>query len=373
MMGRVVAKNLLEEEKKSRVTILDNSESNLKLTEEFINSERLEIRECDVSDKSGTADLLSGHDASVSALPHGSSLNSIMAAIDAGVSLIDLVGSYPEKRKALHEEAIKNDVIIIPGFGVAPGLSNMCVGHAARFLLDEVQDAVIYVGGIPKVKTPPLDYQTVYTLESVFRVYNRQARVFSGGEPVELEPLTGYEILDFPEPIGKLEAYFTDGLASLPITMAGIVKGNLEEKTLRYPGFVEKVKFLRDCGFLEEYDVEVNNSLIKPLDALVSILGSKLELGPEGDILVMRIIVSGKSKGVQKKLVFELIDHYDKESGYTAMARTTGLPAAIAARMIARDQIYEQGVVFPEEVFIGALYETMIMELQEYGIMISMT
>ncbi|MCP4723606.1 MAG: hypothetical protein GY863_01145 [bacterium] len=371
LMGKVVAKNLLDEDKNSRVTLLDNSKKNLKNSQVFIDDDRLDIRNIDIYDHAKTVDLLKGHDAAVAALPHGFSLKSIEAAIEAGVDIVDLVGSYPEKRVDLHQKALDKEVIVIPGLGVAPGLSNVCVGHAVN-LLDETQDAVIYVGGIPKVKTPPLDYQTVYTLESVFKVYNRLAKIYTNGKLTEVEPLTGYEMIDFPDPIGQLEAYFTDGLASLTITMENRVKNSLEEKTLRYPGFVEKVKFLKDCGFLEDNDVEINKTRIKPIDALVTILGSKLELGPEGDILAMRVIVSGIKDGSPKEYIFELIDHFDPGTGYTAMARTTGLPAAVAARMIARDQIYERGVIFPEDLFKGALYDTLMYELEKFNINLTM-
>jgi lysine 6-dehydrogenase len=228
------------------------------------------------------------------------------------------------------------------------------------------------VGGIPKVKTPPLDYQTVYTLESVFKVYNRPAKIYVDGKLTEVEPLTGYEIINFPDPIGNLEAYFTDGLASLPITMEGKVSGRLEEKTLRYPGFVEKVKFLKECGFLEDKEIEINNVKIKPIDVFVKILGSKLELGPDGDILAMRVIVSGKKDGKSKGYVYELVDYFDPESGYTSMARTTGLPAAVAARMIAMGRIQEKGVVFPESLFKDELYDILIQELMKYNINIKM-
>jgi lysine 6-dehydrogenase len=96
---------------------------------------------------------------------------------------------------------------------------------------------VIYVGGIPRERTPPLEYQTVYSLVSMFGAYLRPAQIWVDGEKTTAEPLTGIEILEFPPPIGPLEAFYTDGLASLVLTVPHRIRGSLSEKTLRYPGF----------------------------------------------------------------------------------------------------------------------------------------
>ena len=71
-----------------------------------------------------------------------------------------------------------------------------------------------------------------------------------------------------------------------------------------------------------------------------------LRLGPAGDILVMRVIVRGVKNGASHTHTFDLVDYFDPETGYTAMAQTTGLPAAHAARKIADGTIRETGSPF---------------------------
>ncbi len=190
---------------------------------------------------------------------------------------------------------------------------------------------------------------------------------------MEVEALSGLERLEFTGPIGSLEAFHTDGLGSLIITLAGRISGRLVEKTLRYPGFAERVSLLRACGLLERSPVRVGPLEVAPLDVLLTQLGPKLQLGPEGDLLVMRVVVSGTTAGRADSHTFELIDSYDPTTRDTAMGRTTGFPAALAARMIATGRIPECGVRFPEQVFSGIRGEQFIEALRRRGLAIEHT
>jgi lysine 6-dehydrogenase len=235
-------------------------------------------------------------------------------------------------------------------------------------LLDEARNGAIYVGGIPKRKRPPLFYETVYLMESVLNACERKATIIENGQEVIVDPLTGLEAITFPEPIGELEAYTTDGLASLPLTMRDKVVKNLFEKTLRYPGHVDRIHFLKQCGLLGRDPVRIGDVDVAPRDLLLELLDEHLELGPEGDILAMRVIVEGLKNGRPKMHTFELIDYFDSDKNHTAMARTTGFTATCTARMIAHGEIPEKGVLFPEQIFIGSRFDKMIGALAERGV-----
>ena len=249
-------------------------------------------------------------------------------------------------------------------------MSNVCVAKAYE-LLDETNVAIIYVGGIPVEKTPPLHYQTVYALETVFDTYARDVRFSKNKKEKIAEPLSDLEILTFDEPIGELEAFNTNGLASLLITMGDKITDILIEKTLRYPGHVEKIKFLAECGLLDDNPLKIKKCQISPLDVVIQQLRPMLTLGPEGDILVMRIIVKGKRNGAPEIHTFELIDYFNHETNYSAMGRTTTFPATCAARMIANNMINETGVRFPEQIFSGKKYDHFMNTLREHNIHIT--
>jgi lysine 6-dehydrogenase len=369
LMGRVVARDLLASEADATVTLLDLSSDLLGAASEFVADPRLTTGNLDVTDRPAAASALAGHHAAVAALPHARSLDALGAAISAGVSVVDLVGSYPERRLELDAAAREAGVLVVPGCGVAPGLSNVLVARGVE-MLDVAEAAIIYVGGIPVERTPPLEYQTVYSLQSMFGAFMRPARIWQDGEATTVEPLSGLELLDFGNAIGTLEAFYTDGLASLPLTMTGKITRSLEEKTLRYPGFAERVAVLKSCGLLDAAPVDVGGVEVAPRDVLIRQVAPALRLGPDGDIVVMRVRVSGTADGRKRTHVFDLVDRFDASTGATAMARTTGYTAAVVARMIRAGKLPGSGVRFPEQLFGGLLGEELLSELSRRGVVV---
>lgn len=369
LMGRVAAEDLAVTEPDSEVTLCDVSGPLLREAADAVGKVRVKTRRLDASDHAATVQALRDADVAVGALPHALSLGLVRAAVQAGTSLVDLVGEAPEERSAFDDEARASNCLVIPGCGVAPGISNFCVARGVE-LLDETRRASIYVGGIPKRKRPPLFYETVYLLESVFNAYTRDAVILQGGQEARVPPLSGLEIVPFPDPVGELEAFFTDGLASLAVTLRDKV-ADLFEKTLRYPGHAERIQILAECGLLSQAPVRIENVEVAPRDLLLKVLEEPLRLGPEGDILALRVLVSGIGNGEERTHAFELIDFFDSDKGHTAMARTTGYTAAIAARMIAHGEIEEKGVLFPEQIFVGARFERILEALAERGVRVT--
>ena len=370
LMGRVAVDDLLKSQADASVVLGDRSETLLDEVARRVDDPRLATRVVDVVDRQGAANAFASCDVVIAALPHRLSLYAVEAAIAAGTSLVDLVGSSPERRQALDADAVRARCLVVPGCGVAPGISNFCVGHAMS-QLEETDRVAIYVGGIPRRPKPPLFYETVYLLESVLSAYRRPVTIQRDGRAVRVEALSGLETLEFPEPIGQLEAFYTDGLASLPLTIGSRVRRDLYEKTLRHPGHVTGIQFLQACGLLSTDPVVVGNTEVPPVSVLQKVLEDKLVLGPEGDILALRVMVEGRADGQPTTHTFELIDGYDSSRGHTAMGRTTCFTAAIAARQIASGSISEVGVRFPEQIFIGDRFDSMVAALRDRGVRVA--
>ena len=167
------------------------------------------------------------------------------------------------------------------------------------------------------------------------------------GSVVTREPLTDRELLDFPE-VGTLEAFNTDGLRSLIHT---IDCPEMSEKTLRYPGHVDKIILLKESGFLSSRPLSVGSKKIKPIDLTARLLFPLWELKKdEEDFTVMRIIVEGQKGKKILEYTYDLYDSYDREKNVTSMARTTGYTATTAVRMIAGKIFAEKGLFPPEKV-----------------------
>lgn len=369
-MGIVLAKDLIESDNRNKVTLVDISSKRLQKAKEFIKSERLILLKKDVEKEKQRQDIFEGQDVALAALLHKHSLLALETAIFKGVHFADLVGEKPLDRLKYDSEAKKKKVTIISGLGVSPGITNICVGRAVH-LLDEVEKAMIYVGGNPVHPKPPLNYRIVYAVESVLDFYERKALILKKGKIKEVPPLSGIESIQFPHPFSEMECFYTDGLSSLAHTMQGKIKGELAEKTIRHKGHAQGIKILKECGFFLRQPIKLHNTKVIPRELLEVLLDSKMKLGKERDATLLRIIVEGKKSSKPTTHIFEMIDLYDSEKDYTSMGKTTSFPASIAAQMIASGKIAQRGSLFPEEIFQSELYQPLMDALKDRGVVVT--
>lgn len=369
-MGIVLAKDLIESDNRNKVTLVDISSKRLQKAKKFIKSERLILLKKDVEKEKQRQDIFEGQDVALAALLHKHSLLALETAILKGVHFADLVGEKPLDRLKYDSEAKKKKVTIISGLGVSPGITNICVGRAVH-LLDEVEKAMIYVGGNPVYPKPPLNYRIVYAVESVLDFYERKALILKKGKIKEVPPLSGIESIQFHHPFSEMECFYTDGLSSLAHTMQGKIKGELAEKTIRHKGHAQGIKILKECGFFSRQPIKLHNTKVIPRELLEVLLDSKMKLGKERDATLLRIVVEGKKSSKPTTHIFEMIDLYDSEKDYTSMGKTTSFPASIAAQMIASGKIAQRGSLFPEEIFQSELYQPLMDALKERGVVVT--
>jgi lysine 6-dehydrogenase len=160
--------------------------------------------------------------------------------------------------------------------------------------------------------------------------------------------LSEREYMDFEE-VGTLEAFNTDGLRSLLFTMPDIP--NMKEKTLRYPVHVEFVIALKQAGFFDEKEIEIDGAKISPLKFCSKILFNDWRLGTEEEELtVMKVIIEGEKNKDHKRIEFNLLDHFDAKTKTSSMSRTTGYTCTATVHLIAKKLFTEKGVFPPELV-----------------------
>jgi saccharopine dehydrogenase-like NADP-dependent oxidoreductase len=124
---------------------------------------------------------------------------------------------------------------------------------------------------------------------------------------------------------------------------------NMIEKTLRYPGYAEKIKLLADNGFFGEEPIEISGSNVSPLEITSKLLFKEWQLGEdEVDITVMRIVVEGMAGSNNKRYTYDLYDEKDIETGIHSMARTTGYAATMAVRLMLEGFYRAPGITVPE-------------------------
>ena len=323
----------------------------------------------DTSNFDSMVKILSEFDFVLGALPGDYGFRALEACVEAGKSIVD-VSFTPEDPSILDRNAHNAGLTIIPDCGVAPGLSNLLVGYGAS-KFDKVDEAKIMVGGIPEKPVPPLGYTVTWSADGLIDEYIRDVTVVRDGKVVKVPPLSGLEQIEFPG-VGTLEAFYTDGLRSLVRSLPGVK--NLYEKTLRYPGHVEKVKLLKTLGFFSEEPVRVEGKEITPKMVSARIFERSLTNPNVGDLLAMMIEVFGEEKGEKRAHRYHLLEYPDPETGISAMARTTAYTASIVAGILMEGRIKAKGVIPIETLSVNHDFvKEVFNELKKRGIVVKET
>lgn len=325
------------------VTLFDFNQANL----DRFQLPRLTKETADFSNPETVKEKVKPFDLVVNALPGFMGFQTFKAAIEAGKNIID-IAFFAEDPLPLDALAKEKGVTAIMDIGVAPGMSNVLTGYGAH-LLDETDTALTYVGGLPVIRQWPYEYKAVFSPVDVIEEYTRPARYIENGQMVIRPALSDAELMEFPG-VGTLESFNSDGIRSLAFT---IKAKNIKEKTLRYPGHIEKMAVLRETGFFSQEAIEINGTKIRPLDFTAKLLFPKWKLMEgEADLTVMKVIVEGMKSGKKLRYTWDLLDYYDPKTKVHSMARTTGYTATVAARMVLEGKYKVKGVTVPE--FIGA-------------------
>ncbi len=344
-IGSVIAKDLAKSLPSAKIVMADKDEKRAQEAAAKIGSKNASSMQLDIFRRPQLITTLKGFDLIIGALPGEIGYRVLEACVDAKVNMVD-VSFMPENPLSLSEKASKAGVTIVPDCGVAPGLSHMLVMRGIS-RLDQVHDAQILVGGLPAKRIPPLDYTITWSVEGLIDEYTRKGRIIKDGKVTDVEPLDKLEEIELPR-VGKLEAFISDGLRTLLYTGKGV--GNMAEKTLRYPGHIEKIRLLEELGYFDEEPVKVGELAVSPRTVTARLLEHKLKKPRVPDILVMLVQVEGTKKDKKIRHSFYVVDHYDKRSRISAMARTTAYTASCTAQLLAKKVIKDKGIIPPEKL-----------------------
>ncbi|HEU4718740.1 MAG TPA: saccharopine dehydrogenase C-terminal domain-containing protein [Bacteroidia bacterium] len=151
-----------------------------------------------------------------------------------------------------------------------------------------------------------------------------------------------------------LDAFLPAGSGTLKKRMAEFLNSTEED---------EVIKKLEWAGLFSDEKIKLKDA--SPAEILQDLLERKWVLKKgDKDLVVMQHIFEFSQKGKKKKIVSSLVVKGEDEI-HTAMARTVGLPAAIATRLILGGKITQRGVCVPVS---EAIYEPVLEELAKTGI-----
>ncbi|MCH7808538.1 MAG: saccharopine dehydrogenase family protein [Planctomycetes bacterium] len=360
LVGATMARDLAADEDFD-VAVADVNAENLK---KLACDSKIETIQDDLSDPKRLRAVIEPFDIVIGGLPSRIGFQTLRTVIEASKPYCD-ISFTPEDAMELDGLAKKHGVTAVIDCGVSPGLSNMIVGYV-HAQLDTTHRAVMYVGGLPKVRHWPYEYKAPFAPSDVIEEYTRPARFIENGLRVTRPALSEAELIDFPK-VGTLEAFNTDGLRTMLSTLD---IPNMKEKTLRYPGHIALMRALRETGFFRKDLIDVGGVKVRPLDVTSKLLFAKwsYEAGEE-EFTVLRVIVEGEKGGEPVRHTYDLYDEYDRRTETSSMARTTAFPNVIVARMIASGAFHEPGVIPPERLGARAgLFDHMVRELSARGV-----
>lgn len=375
--------------------------------------------EFDINDGEMLDELIAKHDVAVSLLPYVFHARVAKSCIKNKTHMVTT--SYvSEEIKALDGQAKDAGILIMMETGVDPGtdhMSAMRVIHEVENKGGKVTSFESYCGGLPAPEDNdnPYGYKFSWSPKGVLLAGKNSAKYLKDGEVVEIpseELFENHWPMDIPGFEEGLEAYpnrnsmpYKDkyGLDDAETVFRG---------TLRYPGWCKTMRCIVDLGLLDEeerdlsgmtyrdmmeelagatkekvaeyLDIPVDSDPIYRLewlglfddapipiekggyiDALVELMLEKMDYKPgEKDMLVMHHIFKAEFPDEDQKITSTMID-YGIPNGETSMARTVGLPAAIAVEMVLKGKVDDTGVTIPIE---PKIYEHILEKLEGEGI-----
>ena len=319
--------------------------------------------ELDVRDEEGLEAFLAGVDSFVSAVPYWLNPAITAAAIRARACMCDLGGNTDlvlEQLK-LDESAMEAGVAIIPDCGQVPGMGTSLAVYAMS-RLDRTDHLLMWDGGNDQHPKPPFNYICTFNIAGLTNEYAEDAIFLRNGTITRVPTFQreDYEEIEFPEPIGRMEAFVAGGgTSTAPWTFEGKLQ-TYQNKTLRWKGHFDQWKAIIDMGLLDLEPVNIKGVGVVPRDVFHAVVGPKITATEEDrDLVIVRVKAVGEKDGKAAAALVEVIDYYDEATGFTAMERTTGWHAAIVAIMNARNQTprgvkpVETGV--PAQLFVDEM------------------
>lgn len=381
----------------------------------------------DATDTNAMAELIAGHDLSVSLLPPP--LHPVVAGlcVENGKHMVTTSYASPAMR-ALDAPARDAGLIIVNEVGVDPGLDHM----SAMRVIDRVKAGggeilgfKSYCGGLPApdANDNPFGYKFSWSPRGVFTAARNDGCYLEDGKVVSVparDLFVDFDTLAVTG-LGDLEAHPNrDSREYIDIYgLAGI--GTMYRGTLRYPGWCDTLKAIVDLdmldldevtypdgstygefiagqlpaaaraeprrGVAEHLGLSPNSPVLDNLDWLglfgddvlpdagqtttrLDIVAARMgELMPyrpgERDMLVLvHEFTIIDANGGRERITATMVD-YGEPGGDSSMARTVGLPAAIAVKMVLNGEFASPGLHIP---VTPDLYDPILDELSALGI-----
>lgn len=395
------------------------------------NHPRGEAQVLDVTDTRALRALISDArtDLVASFVPPAYHANVAKLCIEAGKPMV-MTSYVSDSMRALDKQAREAGVLILGEIGLDPGIDHMSAMKVIHKVQGEGGKVVSFYsvcGAIPapEASLNPFGYKFSWFPRGALGAAKRPAKYLQDGQEVEIpsDRLLEYYSLKHIEGLGYLENY--PNMNCLPyIDTYGIpTTRTIYRGTLRYMGWCETLKKFIKLGLLDEeersdlgrfsycelleeltgssnsdelernlplhFHIDKDSTLMKRLDwlGLFSDEPLSMQKGSVFDVLLAQMqkkmsyednerdmvvlqdeFVAEYADGRPSEKISSTLIDYGVPDGDSAIARTVGIPAAIATNLILQKKIDLKGIHIPVD---PAIYEPVLRELERQGITVT--
>jgi lysine 6-dehydrogenase len=353
IQGRTALADLATDDQISEIICADAQFDLLSRIQPFTDMKKITTTAIDAKNNTDLFNVIKQADVVIDLLPKEFADPVNEAALAAGVPVVNT--NYMYDPGEMHDRAKAAGIAILPECGLDPGIDLVLYGSALR-RFDTLTSIKSYCGGFPEKNacTNPLNYKTSWIWRGVLSSTKRDSTFIVDGRRVEIpgdrqHDTVNIHNVEFPG-LGTLEAipngnaaFFTDrmGISSTIV--------NTGRYSLRWPGWAAFWRPLKALGFLDETPVPVlGDGAVSPMDFMEKFLAPRLVYQDgEKDLVAMLNIFEGIMDGRKMRLTSTLFIERDLDTGIMAMSKGVAYAAVIAAKMIARKQITDTGVLSP--------------------------
>ena len=352
VQGRTALCDLASDPQVTQILCGDVRFDQLSRISSFTDMAKITTAALDAHNPSELINLYTKVDAVIDLLPREFASHVNEAALISKVPVVNT--NYMYSPEVMDQRAKAAGVAIMPECGLDPGIDLVIYGSAVD-KFDTLTAINSYCGGFPEKKacTNPLNYKISWIWRGVLSSTMRESRIIKEGELISIPAARQHDEafvheIDFPG-LGRLEAIpngdaveFTNRLA---LTDKMVHTGRY---SLRWPGWSAFWRPLKALGVLGEDPVEGLGGKISPLDFMDHFLGPQLVYQKdEKDLVAMVNIFEGMKDNKKMRLTSTLYIERDLETGLMAMSKGVAYTACIVAKMLARGEIKEKGVLSP--------------------------
>jgi len=290
------------------------------------------------------------------ALPY-QDLSIMEACLATGVDYLDTANYEPPNKAKFeykwqwrqHKAFRDRGILALLGCGFDPGVSNIFCAYAQKHYFDTIETVDILdcnAGSHGKA------FATNFNPEINIREITARGKYWEKGQWKETDPLSVHQTFNFPQ-IGPKEMYlmYHEELESLVKNIKGL-------KRIRFwmtfgEQYLTHLRVLENVGMTRIDPVMYEGKEVVPLKFLKALLPEPASLGAnyKGKTNIGCIIEGVKNGKKRKIYIYNVCDHAEcwKEVKAQAISYTTGVPAAIGAKMIVTGAWCDAGVLNVEQ------------------------